>query len=153
MRNRVVGLALLSSLAATSSGCAAVFKGSSQTVHFDSVPGESDVNVDSRYAGATPVDAKISRSSASNIVVSKEGFKERYVPVQRHADTPWWFWDIGTCVVPITLCIPLLVDAISGAWYSYDDEIRVKLDPLPVITRSPTTAAPPALAPAAAIEP
>lgn len=112
-------------------GCAAVFKGTRQEIHFEAVPEGADVRIDSRYAGATPVDAKVSRSSASNILISKDGYKEQYVPVQRHADTPWWFWDVGTCVVPVTLCIPLLVDAISGAWYSYDDEIRVKLDVLP----------------------
>lgn len=127
-----------------SSGCAAVFKGTKQEVHFESVPIGADVRVDNRYAGVTPVDAEVSRSSSQNIVVSKEGFKEQYVSLQRHPDTPWWFWDIATCVIPVTLCIPILVDAISGAWMSVDDGIRVKLDPAVQV------AAPPSIKPASA---
>jgi hypothetical protein len=121
--------------------CAAVFKGTRQEVHFDAVPEGADVRIDGQYAGATPVDVEVHRSSASNILVSKDGYREQYVPVQRHPDTPWWFWDIGTCVIPVTLCIPILVDAISGAWYSYEDNVRVKLEPLAVPTAPPTTTA------------
>lgn len=135
-------------------GCAAVFKGSKQDVKFVAVPEGSDVRVDGQYKGETPTTAAIDRNTANNIQVSKDGFAPQYVRVQRHADTAWWFWDIATCAVPITLCIPVLVDALSGAWFSYDDELRVKLDPLPMTTRpAPQPVIPAAPPPGAAAPP
>lgn len=139
MRHGLVVLLALSTV-----GCAAVFKGSKQDVKFVAVPEGADVRVDNRYVGSTPVSGEMDRNQSTNIVVSKDGFKEQYVQLRRHPDTPWWFWDIGTCVIPVTLCIPVLVDAISGAWFSLDEEVRVKLDPLPM---KPTPAAPPPVPP------
>lgn len=136
-------LSVVVACALCSMGCAAVFKGSKQTVRFHSVPGQADVRVDNQYVGATPVDGEIDRNQSANIKVSKEGFTDQYVQIKRHPDTPWWFWDIGTCVVPVTLCIPLLVDAISGAWFSLDDDFRVKLDPVIGVRVAPTSAPPP----------
>ena len=114
------------------SGCAAIFKGGKQEVRFVAVPERSDVRVDNQYVGETPTTARVDRNSSQNIKVSREGFSDQYVRVQRHPDTPWWVWDILTCAVPVLLCIPLGVDALSGAWFSLDDEVRVKLDPLPM---------------------
>lgn len=121
----VVGLAML--LGTT--GCAAVFKGSKQEVRFSADPQGSDVRADGRYLGPTPTVARIDRDRPQNVSVSKQGYKPQQVQLRKQADTPWFFWDIATCVVPVTLCIPVLVDAISGAWYSFDDEYAVKLDP------------------------
>jgi hypothetical protein len=42
-----------------------------------------------------------------------------------------------TCVIPVLLCIPVLVDALSGAWMTLDDEYRVKLDRLPAAAPAP----------------
>jgi hypothetical protein len=131
MRAVILGLALLST------GCAWMFKGSKQDVKFTGIPEAADVRIDGQYAGQLPTHAELSRSNAQNIQVSKEGFKEQYVQVKRSPDTAWWFWDIATCVIPVTLCIPVLVDAISGSWMSLEDEVRVKLDPLPRPPASP----------------
>ena len=121
----------------TCSGCAWMFKGSKQDVRFTGIPDGADVRVDGQYAGALPTHAELSRNHAQNIQVSKEGYKDQYVQVKRSPDTAWWFWDIATCVLPITLCIPVLTDAISGAWMTLDDEVRVKLDPLPMVQPRP----------------
>lgn len=119
---------LLGFLLLSTTGCAAVFKGSKQDVHFTADPERSDVRVDGRYAGATPTTASLDRDRPQNVTVSKEGYTPQQVQVRKKADTAWFFWDIATCVVPVTLCIPVLVDAISGAWYSFDGEYAVKLD-------------------------
>lgn len=140
--------AILVTLAAVTplTGCAAIFKGSKQDVRFVAVPEGSDVRIDSQYAGETPTTARVDRNSSQNIVVSKDGYEKQYVKVQRHPDVAWWIWDIATCAVPVLLCIPLGVDALSGAWFSLDDEVRVKLDELPAPVQPPR-AAPPAPAP------
>lgn len=132
-------------LASSNAGCAWMFKGSKQDVKFTGIPDGADVRVDGQYAGALPTHAELSRSNAQNIQVSKEGFKEQYVQVKRSPDTAWWFWDIATCVIPVTLCIPVLTDAISGAWMSLEDEVRVKLDPLPVTTKPVPPPPPPSV--------
>jgi hypothetical protein len=125
----------------------APFKGSTADVQFDAIPGGADVRVDGQYLGATPTQGELSRNQSQTVVVSKEGYVDQYVQVKRHPDTPWWFWDIGTCVIPVTLCIPLLVDAISGGWMSLDDNIRVKLDPKPGTPPAPGPSAAAVLAP------
>lgn len=127
-------LAVVSLLSLT--GCAAIFKGGKQDVVFYGAPAGADVKVDGAYAGSLPeATAKVDRDRPPNIVITAQGFKEQYVHLQKKPDTPWWFWDIATCVVPVTLCIPALVDAISGAWYSYEDRYAVKLEPLPAQAR------------------
>jgi hypothetical protein len=124
-------------------GCAAVFKGGKQDVIFHGAPAGADVKVDGAYAGSLPeATAKVDRDRPPNIVISAQGYKEQYVHLQKKPDTPWWFWDIATCVVPVTLCIPALVDAISGAWYSYEDRYAVKLEPLPMAPRPAATQRP-----------
>lgn len=123
-----------------STGCAAVFKGGHQDVTVEVIPEGADVRMNGQFVGESPTKANVDRLNAGNIVVSKEGFKEQYVTLQRHADTPWWIWDIATCALPVLLCIPLGVDALSGAWFSYDETVRVKLD----VIMAPVAPAPPA---------
>lgn len=130
-------------------GCAAIFKGGKQEVVFHGAPEGADVKVDGAYAGSLPeATAKVDRDRPPNIVVTAQGFKEQYIHLQKKPDTPWWFWDIATCVVPVTLCIPALVDAISGAWYSYEDRYAVKLEPLPAQARPPAPKQEPWVVPA-----
>lgn len=133
-------------LALSSTGCAYMFKGSQQEVRVTAVPGESDVRQENRYLGATPTTIEVDRNTARNIVVSKDGFKEQHIQFKRTIDTPWMFWDVATCAVPVMLCIPLLADALSGAWASVEDDVRVKLEPLPM--QVVTQPSPPATTPA-----
>jgi hypothetical protein len=127
-------------------GCAAVFKGSKQDVRFVADPERSDVRVDGRYVGATPVTGHFDRDRGHNVAISKPGYKPASVQLRKQSDTPWFFWDIATCVIPVTLCIPVVVDAISGAWYSFDEEYAVKLDP-EAPSAAPALASPPAALP------
>jgi hypothetical protein len=129
-------------IATHATGCAAVFKGGRQDVTFRALPEGADVSQDGRYLGAAPTTASIDRDRPPNITVSAPGHADGHVYLQKKADTPWFFWDIATCVVPVTLCIPVLVDAISGAWYSYEDSVTVKLAPLPAHAPSAAPARP-----------
>lgn len=126
--------AIMFVLGATSTGCAAIFKGGYQEVQVVAIPDGADIRSNGEFAGQTPAAVKLDRNNAGNVVVSKDGFKDQYLSPQKKADTPWWIWDIATCVVPVLLCVPLGVDALSGAWFSYPDTIRVKLVPAPTTT-------------------
>ena len=140
MRRLVLAVCLVSS----TTGCAAVFKGGHQDVRFSGAPQGATVRVVGKYVGDLPTSASLDRDKPPNIQITSSGFQKQGVYLQKKADTPWFFWDIATCVVPVTLCIPVLVDAISGAWYSYDDDVRVKLEPetLPPAALKPSPGAP-----------
>jgi len=42
--------------------------------------------------------------------------------VKKRMNAGWLTADILTCVFPVALCIPILVDALTGAWYDVDDQ-------------------------------
>lgn len=120
-------------LAWASTGCAYMFKGSEQEVHVVANPAQSDIRQEGRYLGATPTTIEVDRNQAQNITVSKVGYKDQPIRFKKGIDTPWLVWDISTCAIPVLLCLPLLADALSGAWQSVDDRIQVKLEPLPAV--------------------
>jgi len=113
------------------SGCAAMFKGGSESITISSTPPSADVRVNGSYRGPTPTEVSLGRYNHETVVVSKEGYQDVQLQVQHHIDVPWILWDTVTCVIPITLCIPIIVDAISGALMSPDeDHIAAKLEPV-----------------------
>ncbi len=126
MKTRLVLVAILF---ANTVGCATVFDGTKQTVRFSAVPEGADVRVEGKFLGQAPTEADLERGRTQNVVMTKAGFEEQRVQVRTQPSMGWFFWDIGSCVFPIALCIPVIVDAISGAWFHFDDEYRVKLDP------------------------
>jgi hypothetical protein len=137
MMRKVFLIVMSALIVAGCNGCAFMFKGLAgdgrQTIHVQSVPSQADVSTDGMFRGATPTDVPMPRGHNSTIVVTKDGFQEGDVVLRRRADVPWFLWDIATCVVPVTLCIPVLFDAISSAWMTYDDdELTVKLKPADV---------------------
>lgn len=127
MGKLVLTLCLLSS-----TGCAYMFKGSEQEVRIVANPVQSDIRQEGRYLGATPTTIEVDRNQAQSITLSKEGYKEQHIRFRKGIDTPWLIWDVGTCAIPVLLCIPLLADALSGAWQSVDDRVNVKLERAPV---------------------
>ena len=112
--------------ALASMGCATVFRGQKQAMRFTSDPAGVDVKVNGHHVGQTPIDIEGDRDRQPGINLTKDGY-DGSVSLKKEIDTGWAVWDIGTCVIPITLCIPLIVDGFSGAWYSYDERYEVKL--------------------------
>ena len=54
------------------------------------------------------------RSGLTEVRVTKNGFEENHALVRKHINGWWLTADLGSCIIPVMLCIPLLVDAISG---------------------------------------
>lgn len=123
MKQRFV-LPFLLALALLSGGCAAVFRSSSPKVRVESDPAGADVE----GGGKTPTEITASRGKTTNVTVKKDGYASHYGAVKRSINPLWLVWDIGTCVFPVTLCIPVVVDAITGAWYDVEDVHRVTLE-------------------------
>jgi len=115
---------------ASSTGCAAVFGGSTQPVRFDSLPAGADISfATGQYVGQTPTSVTVSRSGMDTMVIKKEGYEDAHVFLDHKPLVGWFLWDLATCAIPVTLCIPLVVDAVTGAWFSLDDQYTVKLSP------------------------
>jgi hypothetical protein len=64
--------------------------------------------------------------------------------MRRRPDTGWFVADILTCAIPVLLCIPLLVDSLSGSLLDVDETYRVKLEPLSAPGEAAPTGSPPA---------
>jgi hypothetical protein len=114
-----------------SQGCAAVFKGRDQSVQFVSSPSGATVESNGRYLGDTPTSARMDRLGGLAIKMSRTNYVTSYGTLRRRPDAGWFVVDIATCVIPVLLCVPLLVDALSGSLMDLDEAYRVKLEPLP----------------------
>ena len=128
LSERPCAVAVIMGMATSSAGCATVFDGTKQNVRITSVPLGADVRVDGRYLGQTPLETTLDRERSQNVRVSQEGYVEQQVQLRKQSSTGWFVWDMGSCIIPVTLCVPVVIDAISGAWFHFDNEYRVKLD-------------------------
>jgi hypothetical protein len=143
---RAVRLGLLA-VAIASTGCAAIFRGGSPTVHFDSNPSGARVEVKGKDLGVTPNDAEVSRGGLTVVTVRKDGYQENVGIVRKKVNGLWLTLDILLC--PVTICIPLIVDGVSGSWNNVPPTYSATLDPLPQQQMRPgpvATAAPTATA-------
>lgn len=127
-----LGLAL-----ATSTGCATVFRDSKVKVHVESDPAGAQARISQSDTKPTPADMDVDRSSTSSVVINKPGYAEHRGLVKKKMNGGWLAADIVSCVW--ALCIPLLVDAISGAWLDVAPSYSAKLEPATAGT-SPTGA-------------
>lgn len=149
MRRLPLAFFLLLTLACFT-GCAAVFRDSKPRVHFESDPQGADTRIGDMQQQPTPVDVEIERSGSTSVVMRKAGYQDHRATVKKKLNPGWLVVDLLDCVIPVALCIPLLVDAISGAWYDVPKRYMAKLEPgagtppvNPVAPPTPAPTAPP----------
>lgn len=126
MRWSTLGLAVLCLYLG---GCAAVFRDSKPKVRFESDPAGAEVRVGQSATGTTPAELPVERQGTSNVTMSKPGHADHHGIVKKKINAGWLAVDIVTCVFPVALCIPVLVDAISGAWFDVEKVYQAKLEP------------------------
>lgn len=102
-------------------GCAAAFRPPKDTIHVDSTPVGAEVKKGDTSVGLTPTEFPVDRKKSTELTISKSGYEQYKGIPRRHINGAWITLDIATCVFPVALCIPLLVDALTGAWYDVDD--------------------------------
>lgn len=100
--------------------CAAVFRGTKDKVHIESTPPGAEVSVGPRTVGTAPVDVDVDRSSTTQVKLVKAGYEDNIGNVNKTTNAAWVVIDVVTCI-PL-LCIPLLVDAVTGAWIDLPDK-------------------------------
>jgi len=133
-------------------GCAAAFRSSKDTINVDSTPNAAVVQKNGTQAGVTPVEMEVERKKSTELTIDKPGYETYKGIPRRHINAAWITLDIATCAFPILLCIPLLVDALTGAWYDVDNyHASMKLGTAtPTAAAAPTTTTVPTSQPTAA---
>ena len=101
-------------------GCAAAVRGTKGTVTIESDPPGAEATKGPRKLGVTPTRVDVERSGITQVTLSKSGYEDHHGTVTL---------DILTCVIPVAACIPVIVDAITGAWYDVDDKYIAALKP------------------------
>lgn len=113
---KVASYALLFSLLLFVSGCATLFKGTSEEVRFGSEPQKAEVWVNGVKIGETPISLKLESKKAYHIEFRKDGYKSATRNIANHIGAGWIILDVLAGLVPV------IIDAATGAWYSLDQK-------------------------------
>lgn len=127
-------------------GCAAVFRGTKESVSIESAPNGAEATSGPRKIGTTPTRFDVERNGVTQVTVKKEGYEDSVGVVKKQMNPAWLTLDIVTCIP--ALCIPLLVDALTGGWTDVDDRYVAKLKPGASSLNAAPSATPTANAPA-----
>ncbi|MFH1367703.1 MAG: PEGA domain-containing protein [Elusimicrobiota bacterium] len=113
-------------LIVTQTGCATVFKGSSQKVTVNSDPSGARVYINNFYTGDTPLQTKLKLNKTYNIEIKKEGYEDSFMHMSSSIGAGWLTLDL---IFSIVLAIPLVVDGITSSWNHFDQtEINAPLE-------------------------
>ena len=106
-------------------GCATMLHGSTQAVHFDSIPAPATVRVDA-HTITTPGEMSLSRGKSYEVIFEKPGYLRAETQIrQMENDAIWWNVLFGGLV-------GMIVDYSSGAAYDLvPSAIEVTLTPEP----------------------
>ena len=125
---------LASAIALSLTGCASIFKGSTQPVTIMSVPDGATVTIANRagmviHSGVTPATVTLKRgagyfkSEQYAIVIKKEGYATRQMTITGNVNG-WYFGNI----VFGGLIGMLAVDPATGAMYSFPESVSTTLE-------------------------
>lgn len=127
---RVFALGTLVAGSFALSGCAAAFRPSKSPVAMQTDPAGAEIRInDGKPKGVTPNDVLVARRGTQTVSFTKPGYEEHRGVVKRSPNPGWLVADILTC--PITFCIPLIIDAATGAWNDVRPEYSANLKVLP----------------------
>ncbi len=110
-------------------GCAAAFRGTKDKVTVESTPPGAEASRGPRKLGMTPTQIEVERSGITQVTLTKSGYEDHNGVVKKQMNPGWLTIDILTCVFPVALCIPIIVDALTGAWYDVDKKYVATMKP------------------------
>jgi PEGA domain len=110
-------------------GCAAAFRGTKDTVAIESTPPGAEAKQGPRNLGLTPAQMQVERSGVTQLTLTKSGYEDHIGIVKKRINPGWVTVDILTCVIPVALCIPVIVDAVTGAWYDVERHYQATMKP------------------------
>lgn len=104
-------------------GCATLFKGTSEEVAFGSNPVGVEIWIDGQMMGKTPTSFKLV-TKRTYVIEFRHGDQKRTVNLNNHVGAGWIILDV------LAGLIPVIVDAATGAWYSFDQKnVNVDFNP------------------------
>lgn len=108
-------------LTLVASGCATMLSGPKQIIRLDSFPTRSEVFINGKFAGLTPITLWIWRRPPPVIVLRHQDYADTQV-ILRRSMNPW------TLPTAALFGAGLAIDGPSGAWAKYaEDDIVVPL--------------------------
>jgi hypothetical protein len=96
-------------------GCGVVLKGAREGVQFTSDPDGALVLVNGVERGTTPLRLTMASRETYTITFRKQGYKDKIVVIENHAQAGWIILDVLLGLVPV------VVDAATGGWYTLDE--------------------------------
>lgn len=110
-------VAVVLAFALTASGCGTLFRGTHQTVHFESIPSGVELrDVRTGEVTVTPADISLWRTRRHVFVATKAGYKAQEVYIDSRGSFVWYYANI------VTLFLGLAVDAVAGGLYDLAPE-------------------------------
>ncbi len=113
MRTKILALGLIIFYL---TGCATLFKGTSEEVSFRTSNDPAEVWINGQNMGQTPISLKLESKKTYTIEFKKEGYKTVSQTITNHVGAGWIILDV------LGGLIPVVVDAATGAWYSLDQK-------------------------------
>ncbi len=105
--------------------CASIFSGSMDEVSITSEPAGSLVVINDIPYGHTPLSVELEKGETYRVEVSSDGYETGYAVLSNKLGAGWIVLDVFTGL------IPLIVDAVTGAWNSLSpDSVYVVLEPV-----------------------
>jgi PEGA domain len=130
-------LSVLLSAGLLVSGCATIVHGTSQEIPFSSNPEGAEVFVNGSARGVTPTTVSLPRSSSSyNVVYKKEGYED--TTENLHSSISGYYF----LNIVLGGIVGLVLDAMDGAWFDYDDPNTPNLPLIEARTSPPTIGSP-----------
>jgi len=99
------------------SNCATLFGPKSHSISANSNPIGAEVIVDGVSMGVTPVKLELDPQKSYTIEYRKNGYRPITKVVKGKVGTKWIILDV------LGGFIPAVVDAVTGKWYEFEDEI------------------------------
>jgi uncharacterized protein YceK len=119
---KFVTLVLFIAVAGALSGCATIFKGSTQDINFSSQPDGAQVFIDGVSYGTTPTSVQLKTDKSYTVTMRYQG-QERTVILNNEIGTLWIVLDV------ISGLVPVIIDASTGAWYELEpDQVVVNFN-------------------------
>ncbi|MBE0664273.1 MAG: PEGA domain-containing protein [Candidatus Aminicenantes bacterium] len=114
MKKSIAVLCIISFLSL--SGCATLFKGTSEKVNMESSPVRADVYVNGQFMGKTPMQLNLAVKRSYAIEFRAKGYQSRTYHINNRVGAGWVILDVLLGLVPV------IVDAATGAWYHLDQK-------------------------------
>jgi len=96
------------------SNCATIFKGEYRDVSINSEPNDTQVYINGEFQGRTPLKLELRPDESYTIEFRRQGYKTEVRQIQNKIGVGWIVLDV------IFGLVPVLVDALTGAWYEFD---------------------------------